>query len=599
MKAINRLSVLALVAAGIMVQSSCQKSYLTQPALGALSTTQVATSPGIDGLLVGAYAALDGQRGNNSNGAFGGGNAWEVSPDNWIYGSVAGGDAHKGSSGTDQPPINSIAQFTVDASNGFLNSKWIADYEGIARCNNVLKNLAVAKGIAAADAASFSAQARFLRGHYYFDLKKMFNKVPYVDEKTISTDVVNTVDIWPDIEADFTYAAANLPATQSQIGRVNKWAAEAYLAKTYLYEKKYALADPIFTSVITTGVNSGGTPYALVAKYSDNFYANTKNNSETVFAIQQVSADGTNQISSANNGDMLNYPYNSPFRCCGFFQPTEDLANSFRTDINGLPLVSTYNNFPLVNDQGILGAKENTPFTPDQGNLDPRLDWTVGRRGIPYLDWGLHPGADWIREQSSAGPYSPKKSVYFQATDSKYSDQSAWAPGTANNVNVIRFADVLLMAAEVKAQLADLTTAQSYVNMVRARAANPAGFVYTYANAANPTGGYTNIPAANYVISQYPAGAFGAMGQAGALNAIYFERKLELGMEGGRFFDIVRWGIAAQSLQAYFAVDGTQISDVKGAHFTTGKNEYYPIPQAQIDLETIGGKSALTQNPGY
>ncbi|MDN5286935.1 MAG: carbohydrate-binding protein SusD [Mucilaginibacter sp.] len=598
MKSIQRLSVYALIAAGI-IQSSCKKAYLQQPALGALSSAAVTTPAGIDGLLIGAYSALDGQAGNNnvtgsSNLAFGGGNPWESAPSNWIYGSVAGGDAHKGSNGTDQPAINSIATFTVDASNGFLNTKWRADYEGITRANNVLKAVNNVTGLTDAAKANIVGQARFLRGHYYFDLKKMFSNVPYVDETTTNFVQPNNVDIWPKIEADFQFAYDNLPGTQSQVGRVNKWAAGAYLAKTLLYEKKYTDADKRFTEVIGGGTNSAGTAYGLVDNYEDNFSAATKNNKETVFAIQQAANDGTNTISEANNGDMLNYPYNSPFRCCGFFQPTMDLANSFRTDATGLPYLDDYNSHPLLTDMGVPSANA---FTPDAGNVDPRLDWTVGRRGIPYLDWGNHPGQGWIREQSSAGPYSPKKNVYYQATQSKYSDQHSWAPGTANVVNVIRFADVLLMAAEVKAQINDLATALTYVNRVRARAANPASLIYTYVDANSPMGGYTTTPAAKYVVSQYPGGYFSS--QALALKAIYFERKIELGMEGHRFFDISRWGIAQQALAAYFTFDGKFISDVAGASFTTGKNEYYPIPQAQIDLETIGGKSMLTQNKGY
>jgi hypothetical protein len=246
-----------------------------------------------------------------------------------------------------------------------------------------------------------------------------------------------------------------------------------------------------------------------------------------------------------------------------FFQPTEDLANSFRTDASGLPYLDDYNSHAVANDQGIAS---NAPFTLDAGNLDPRLDWTVGRRGIPYLDWGNHPGQNWIREQSSAGPYSPKKNVYFQATKGTLGDSHTWAPGNANQVNIIRFADVLLMAAEAKAQLGTGDLGLSYVNQVRARAAKPASVVYTYKDAANPMGGYTTTPAAKYVVSQYPAGYF--TGKALALKAIYFERKLELGMEGHRFFDIVRWGIAQQSLATYFGYDGKTITDVTGAHFT-------------------------------
>ncbi len=129
--------------------------------------------------------------------------------------------------------------------------------------------------------------------------------------------------------------------------------------------------------------------------------------------------DGTNSIANANGGDMLNYPYNSPFRCCGFFQPSVDLANSYRTDANGLPYVTTYNANGIANDQELTSAQS---FTPDKGNIDPRLDWTVARRGIPVHDWGLHPGNNWIRDQTSAGPYSNKKNLYWQATAGTFSD---------------------------------------------------------------------------------------------------------------------------------------------------------------------------------
>jgi hypothetical protein len=594
MKNIKLLSV-CLLATGVLL-GSCKK-FLEQPALGKLSTDQVYTAAGVDGLLIGAYSALDG--GSADNAALGGGSAWEAAGSNWVFGSIAGGDAHKGSDGTDQTAINQIAAWTLDSSNGFLNSKWKAVYEGVTRCNNVIKGANAVTTISDADKKNIIAQARFLRGHYYFELKKMWNMVPYVDETTTNFVVANDVDIWPKIEDDFKFAYENLPATQAQKGRVNKWAAGAYLGKTYLYEKKYTDADAIFTTVIASGTNSEGTAYGLTDNYEDNFGASTKNNKETVFAIQQAANDGSNQIAEANNGDMLNFPYNSPFRCCGFFQPSMDLANSFRTDAGGLPYVNDYNSHPLKTDQGLSGVSSGNSFTPDAGNVDPRLDWTVGRRGIPFLDWGNHPGKDWVREQIYAGPYSPKKNTYYQSTKDTYSDQHSWAPGTANQINIIRFADVLLLAAEAKVQLGNLDGAQTLVNRVRARAANPASFVYTYANAANPTGGFTTTKAANYVVSQWPTGAFTTMGKDQALKTVYFERKLELGMEGQRFFDISRWGIAQQALAAYYGFDGQFITDITGASWTPNKNEYYPIPQFQIGLESNGTTSALKQNPGY
>ncbi|GAB3980071.1 RagB/SusD family nutrient uptake outer membrane protein [Spirosoma terrae] len=600
MKIPHYIAVLAVTAVGLTFDS-CQ-STLDIPAQGALSDQTLTTKSGVDALLTGAYAALDGQYNNGSALNLAGSDAWQASPSNWTYGSIAGGEAHKGSDGSDQPAIDAIAKFTADASNGFFNGKWRTVYEGVNRANSTLRILAQTTDVTDAERTSFTAQARFLRAHYYFELKKMWNKVPWIDETvetTAASSKANTEDIWPNIEADFKYAMDNLPTTQSDVGRVNKWAAASYLAKAYMYEHKYSEAKALFDQIISQGVTSNGLKYALVTKFHNNFDAATENNSESVFAIQMVANDGTGTIASANQGDMLNFPYgNSPFRCCGFFQPSQDLANSYRTDATGLPYLDDYNSHAVKSDQGVAS---NQPFTPDAGNLDPRIDWTIGRRGIPYLDWGNHPGADWVRSpgQTYAGPYSPKKNIYMQATQDQYADNHSWAPGTAINLNIIRYADVLLMAAEAEAQLGNLEQAQTYVNLVRARAADPVNFVYTYASATDPLAGYTATPAANYKIVPYPTGKFASLGKDGALKAIYFERKLELAMEGHRFFDLVRWGTASTVLNAYFSYESTITTDIRGGQFLTGKNEYFPIPQRQIDLSTSSGKSSLTQNPGY
>src|SRR4051812_22340992 len=164
---------ITIVAAGQIIYA-CNKDFLNKPALGALSGDVLANSSGVDALLTGAYGALDGQ------GGIGSANPWEASPSNWIYGSVAGGDASKGSYSGDQPAIDPIANFYTDASNGFFNSKWKATYEGISRANSVLRILPNAKDISDIDRKNFEGQARFLRAHYYFELKKMFNKVPYI-----------------------------------------------------------------------------------------------------------------------------------------------------------------------------------------------------------------------------------------------------------------------------------------------------------------------------------------------------------------------------------------------------------------------------------
>lgn len=575
---------------GSLLISGCSKTFLEQPPLGELTEDQLSNKVGVMSLLTGTYSALAASRDDDG---LGGGGPWESSPDNWIYGSVAGGDAHKGSDGGDQPAINQIARLSFDASNGFFNNKWKSSFEGISRANQTLRFLGLAQDLTDQERLEIAAQARFLRAHFYSDLKKMFNQVPWIDETSETFYAANTADIWPQIQADFEYAFENLPATQSEVGRVNKWAAGAYLAKTLLYQKKYPEAATVFTDVINNGVTSNGLKYDLVP-FRNNFDAATKNNAESVFAIQMVANDGTNSITFANSGGRLNFPYESPFRCCGFYQPTQDLVNSYRTSpTTGLPYLDDYNSTAIASDMNIAS---DAAFTPDATTVDPRLDWTVGRRGIPFHDWGLHPGRRWIREQPSAGPYSNKKNIYWQATQDVYSDQSSWAPGTAINVLVIRFADVLLMAAEAQAQSGSLALAQTYVNRVRARAATPSGWLYSYINNSAPLAGFNTTPAANYLINEYPAGYFTSTDLA--LKAIYFERKLELAMEGHRFFDLSRWGMLQTSMNAFYNYEGGITTDVRGASAISRTN-YFPIPQNQIDLSVINGSPTLTQNPGY
>ena len=574
---------------------SCKKA-LEQPPLGSLSETIIANKNGVNGLLIGAYAGLYGMQGGDQG--FGGTDAWQAAPSNWVFGAIAGGDASKGSDGSDQPAIDPIANFYSDGTNAFYNGKWKALYEGVFRTNNVLKFLGRATDIQGADHSNIEGQARFLRAHFYFELKKMWNMVPYTDETTTDFNQPNNTDIWPKIEADLKFAYENLPRTQSEIGRANKWAAGAYLAKAYLYQHKFAEAKAIFDVVIPQGTTTSGKKYALNEAFADNFTPSKEDNPEVVFAIQMAANADPNGPSKGNNGDMLNFPYGeSPFGCCGFFQPSIDLVNHFRTnETTGLPYLTDYNSHPIKNDMNISGDQN---FDPDQGTIDPRLDWTAGRRGVPYLDWGNYPGKPWIRSQLYGGPYGPKKNIFWQATQATDGDFSTWAPGSSINYLVIRFADVLLMAAECEAQVGSRDKAQEYVNLVRARAASPKSWVYKYIDDDNPLKGFSDEPAANYKVGAYPAGDFVSKGKNYALSAIYFERKIELAMEGHRFFDLVRWGIADQELNAYFSYQGKLTQDVSRGKFNAARNNYYPIPQRQIDLSQAGGAPVLKQNPGY
>ncbi|MFC5044146.1 RagB/SusD family nutrient uptake outer membrane protein [Aquimarina hainanensis] len=514
--------------------------------------------------LISSYAMLDGNPGY----------FWAPAS-NWALGDVASDDFYKGSSIDDQPQLNDVERYTPGTTNIYLSRKWKAMYEGISRANQTLSSIAIAieNGESEEALSVLGGEAKFLRAYYHFEIKKIWNNIPYMTE-ALTTTPPNDVDVWPLIEEDLLAAIAVLPEMQDDAGRATSWIAKAYLAKAHMFQNDFAAAKPVLDDII-----SGG-PFQLVPYYHDNFNGEKDNNSESVFAVQNSVNDGGDGFINGNRGNRLNHPYASDAPgggCCGFFQPSQNLVNAFKTDADGLPLLDTFNDEDVHSDQGVSSEE---PFTPYAGNLDPRLDWTVGRRGIEYLGWGAMPGSRWVRDQSNGGPYVGKKHEVLKSQEGTIS--AAGAPQyNAINTPLIRYADVLLWRAEIHADEGQLTEAMNLVNMIRARAANPEGFVKN-------EGG---TPAANYVISEYTS----FPDRDYAIKAVRFERRLELASEGHRFFDMVRWGIASQVLNEYVSEEATKRVYLNGASFTSGKNEYYPIPLDAINA----AKGALKQNPGY
>jgi starch-binding outer membrane protein, SusD/RagB family len=601
---------------------SCKK-LLKETPVGQLSGATLANKAGLDGLLIGAYSMLDGYGETSTE--------WESGIDNWAYGGIAADDAFKGSNTTDQPTAAPIENHSLDASNEYIGEKWSVFYNAVQRANDVIREIPLIKdgSVSASYGAEAVAEAKFLRGVFHFELAKMFRNVPYVDESVTygagNFNVPNPGPIWTNIENDFKAAMAGLPATQSQVGRANKWAAQAFLAKTYMQEGTagYALAKPLLDDLIANGVTAGGAHYALSANYEDNYNAVKKNGPESVFAVQMTVNDGSNG-NNDDAGEGLNFAAGTYTSCCGFYQPSYSLANAFKVDANGLPIFGTttmtvadytadnvhtanvsatianYNVTNLPNDHG-LGA--NDAFTPPSDAIDPRLDWTVGRRGIPYLDWGLCGGEQWSR--GDVCPYNPIKNTFYHSQQASTADNNGgWATnqGTADNYNMITLADLLLWRAEAEVESGDLAGAMADVNKVRNRMTDPAGWVHTYVDNSDPSKGFTNTPAANYKIGLYVS----FPSQAYAREAVHMEEQLEFGMEGHRFFDLQRWdgqfggpepaGYMAGIINGHIAAD-TRIQNpvLDGHSFTQGKNELYPIPLGQIDIEA--GK--LKQNPKY
>jgi starch-binding outer membrane protein, SusD/RagB family len=564
MKRNNSIWITILLVLGIT--GACKSDFLEVPPKGSLGESVLATEKGINALLIGAYSMLDGV-----TSSFG----WEAASSNWVFGSIRGMEANKGTDSGDQPDINPLQTFSETSTNPYLNIKWRSVYEAISRCNNaiVVTGKALETGTITQEQADlFLKQARTLRGWYHFEAWRMWEKIPYVDENTIQNELTNTEDVRPQIIADLQ-EGTTLPLNMGAVGRFNKTVSQVLLAKAMMQmNKDFAGALPILVEARTSGTKANGQPIGLAPTYGEIFDIENRNGIEAIYTVQYSVNDGSGAW-NGGWGEVLNFPYKggggSPGGCCGFFNPTQEFVNSFRTS-GGLPLLDhSYNQDPVRSDQGLTPAQ---PFTPDPGPLDPRLDWSVGRRGIPYWDWGPHTGSDWIRDQTYSGPYSPKKQVYKRSQEGQYTEVGNWTSGwTANGYRMVRFSDLVLLIAECQIETGDLPGALTNINLIRNRAANPVGFVMS-----------GSAPAANYQISPYTT--LGT--QENARIILRMERKLELGQEGHRYFDLNRWGITQQELNRVLAYERTLPwgSNLYGGATVGPEDRTYPIPQRQIDL---------------
>ncbi|MDD3211748.1 RagB/SusD family nutrient uptake outer membrane protein [Bacteroides graminisolvens] len=538
--------------------SACS-DFLEEKAKGILTTEEVKDA--YEDALIAAYSSL-------------GNDHYDVPLSLWPYGTVRSDDAYKGGSGTQDIAVFHFFEVSNNITTEFgeVDRLWYQCYVSISRANSAINAISSAGDFEGKEAKI--AEARFLRGHFYFLLKILFKYVPYVDETTPITDygtvsnrALTNDALWQKIVDDFKYGVDHLPVKQPEVGRPDKYAAAAYLAKTYLYK---AYRQDMENSNAVTSINSDdlnnvvtyadmviASDYDLEEDFAYNFLPGKyENGIESIFAVQYSGEDGT-KFGRVNFGDLLSVPMK--LGCCDFLKPSQTLVNAFSTQ-DGLP-VDNYN----TNESGY--AEKN----------DPRLFHTVALPGLPYkYNEELIYENDWNRSPDTYGYYASLKENVDPTCDC-FVEMAPFYANTKNRI-VIRYADVLLMKAEALIELHRAEEARTLINKVRNRAKNSTIFVFYALDKIN--------------ISLYKAEGWN---ESSARKALRWERRLELAMENGRFFDLVRWGIAEEVMNEYYSDEQSRRNYYVGAHFSANKHEYLPIPEQQIKFS----KYLYKQNVGY
>ena len=586
----TRYFILAAVASLAMV--SCNESvFLDNPPQATVSEELLMTPEGSDQLCMAAYAALMGPHPQD----------WSVCwypVTHWSTGSVRADDAYKGGGGTgDGWETHRLETFTLDATDPVSDSKWFHLCVSIQRCNSALRvlNKCTEEQVPLRDRRI--AEMKVLRAHYFFELQRMYNQIPWYDENmddaTVQTTPNNEFtreELLDKIAQEISSVLDDLPETQPEVGRVNRYMAKAYLAKVLLYRAyeqnpqthavvnvdRKALEEVV--SLCKDIRNSGR--YDLFDDFQELDLVSSDNGKECIWDIQFSMNDGSNSAGRVNWSNLLNSPGgNSPYHGDGFFLPSQDLINAYQTDESGLP-VFDYQSRP---DYGVVEFidEQHQKLSNTEPTVDPRLDFVVGRPTITYKTYRETPCQSWVRDRGVYGHNCAKR---FWVSPESPDMFQGWPWGASQlNWQIIRYADLLLYKAEALIEIGeDLETARQLINRVRQRAAN-SQYVKDFNDPSKD--------AANYKIGLYPAAGWT---QAYARQALRTEMRLEKALEGERYFDLVRWGIASDVMTKYFDAEKDNRAYYQTAKFDAGE-EYFPIPVAQYNFSL--GK--YTQNPGY
>ncbi|MFO7621279.1 MAG: RagB/SusD family nutrient uptake outer membrane protein [Bacteroidales bacterium] len=580
-----RIFSFVVIFTNLLLISSCSDEFLMKEPIGVGAGSVMTTPDGIESILTGTYAALKGRY------MFGGALGTD-----WVYGSVTSDDSYKGTSAGDSSPMGPLESYYCIAICSYFVQRWTDCYEGVARANSVLEFLAMAQEgktpLSATRAIQVEAEAKFLRAWFHFQANKVFEHIPYI--KTIKElapllpeEVPNPDPAWAEIEEDLQFAIDNLPENfPGEPGRADRYAAMAVKAHAHMYQKEFDQARILLDGII----NNGG--FTLAPNFYDNYDMTHENNSESIFELQAATTP-TAHTSMMISGAVFHQK--GPASCggWGFFQPSQCLFEAFQVTPDGLPVLEIDEREPLAND---MGVSSSTQFIPTDHLLDPRVDWTIARRGVDFLGWGIHPGYAWIREQPNGGPYMTKKYMHFKSEQSLNLYMKGFYNG--KNYRMYRLTNILLWRAEAAVEDNDLELARDLVNSVRIRAKNSTpvmGLCLSYSNlGSDPVVDWTK-PAANYKIEPYPSDHPAFSSQTEARKAVRMEIRLEFATEGHRFFDLRRWDIDDEVLNDFIARDLTFRPTMRWAIYDPVKNDYWPLPQSQVDMQ----KKVLQQDPSY
>ena len=579
-----------LIALVILASSGCSDDFLENAPQGPLSEANMNDPKAVDLVVTGAYATF-GCRYADSNDP----HLFPVT--NWSYGEVRADNAYKGGGGeTDLWEVHDMETAKIQPNNGFLDGKWFNVYCGISRCNSAIKSLRKVDGNIVREKDARIAEVRVIRDHWYFELVRLFNRIPYMDRdlpenayQSVRNDEFTREQHLSRIADDLMEAAKSLPDHQEEIGRINRRTALAYAAKVKLYQAYEQ--DPETNAVVNVNKKllqevveliDGIQGYDLLDDFQKLDLLEYENGPESVFAIQFSKDDGSSGVGRVNWSMLLNSMTGPgcPWQGDGFFLPSQDLINAYQTDADGLPLFD-YQSRP---DYGTVKFDGNGGYALEnvEGNVDPRLDFVTGRPTIRYKTYAEKPCGLWVRNSDAYG-YNNTKRFWLSPESDDATQGWPWG-ASALNWQIIRYADLLLYKAEALIEIGGggLEQARILINRVRQRAMD-SDYVSDFNDPSKD--------AANYKIGLYPAAGWN---QEYARKALRTEMRLEKAMEGERFFDLVRWGIAKETMNNYFNAEKDNRIYYNNASFETGE-EYFPVPVAQYNFS--GG--IYVQNPGY